>query len=714
MMQKLLLSLILGLVPFLAEASGPVKTDHVTAELVAESTSIQPGLPFWVGVRLEMIDHWHTYWTNPGDAGLGTSLTWTLPEGFTAGPIIWPTPQRIPLEPLVSYGYEGEVLLMVRIDPPPTLPRVESVDLKVRADWLACHDVCIPGGADLSLVLPVTSGPPTADPAWEGLFAQTRESLPLEGVGWPVALSPEGDDLRLEVMLPEGAEVDPSGVFFFNATDSVIEPAAPQVVTFKDGRLSLLLKPAVYAAGPVNAVDGVLFASGGFGAVIPGQAVAIAASIEGPADAIPLPVASVAYEDLSGKKRISLPVAVAAALLGGLILNLMPCVFPVLSIKILSFVQQAGEDRSRILRHGLVFALGVLVSFWVLAGLLIALRAGGQQLGWGYQLQSPLFIIAIAAVLFLLSLSLLGVFEIGGSLIGVGASARTSGYAGSFMTGVLATIVATPCTAPFMGSALAFALTEPAVVSLTVFTALGLGMAGPYVILSAVPALLRFLPRPGAWMETFKQLMAFPLLATVIWLAWVLGLQVGMDGIARFLFGLLAIAIAAWIYGRWNTLVRSTPVRLAARFSALVFLVAGLYVASTGTRMAAGSAIPTSQAAPGEITWLPYDAQQLEELKNGPDPVFLDFTAAWCLTCKANELVVFRSDEVKKVFREKGIVGMKGDWTTRNPEITRALAQFGRTGVPLYVYFAGDGAAPVLLPEILNPGIVLDVIRGGN
>ena len=713
-MQRLLLTVILGLLPAAVLASGPVRTEHVTAELVSEASAIQPGVPFWVGVRLEMIDQWHTYWKNPGDAGLGTALTWDLPEGFTAGPILWPTPQRIPLDPLVSYGYEGEVLLMVRIDPPEDLAPAESLVLRVRADWLACHEVCIPGGADLDLTLPVSSEPAPLDPEWTPLFESTRDSLPLEGVGWPVVLSAEDGKLKLTISLPEGAVVDPEGVFFFDEEESVIEPAAAQKVDFRDGKLSLVLEPAVYADGPIDAVSGVLTAAGGFGGAVPGNAVMISASLDGTTAEGVLPVAGVEFVDFAAGDRISLPMAIAAALLGGLILNLMPCVFPVLSIKILTFVRQSGEDRSRILRHGLVFALGVLVSFWVLAGLLIALRAGGEQLGWGYQLQSPLFIIAIAAILFLLALSLLGVFEIGGSLIGVGAGARPSGYSGSFLTGVLATIVATPCTAPFMGSALAFALTEPAAVSLVVFTALGAGMAGPYVLLSAVPGLLRFLPRPGAWMETFKQLMAFPLLATVIWLAWVLGTQVGMDGLARFLFGLLGLGVAGWVYGRWNQPVRAMPVRLAGRFFALFFLVLGLYVASTGTRMAAGSVIPTGPASPGEMEWVAYDRERLQALKAEGTPVFLNFTAAWCLTCKANELVVFRSEEVRTLFREKGIVPMKADWTRRNPEITRALAEYGRTGVPLYVYFAGTDAPPVLLPEILNPGIVLDAINGNR
>ncbi len=711
-MHRLFLITFLGLIPLLATAAGPVETDQVTAELVSESAGIQPGASFWVGVRLDMEPLWHTYWRNPGDSGLGTSLTWDLPEGFTAGPIIWPTPKRIPLDPLVSYGYEGSTLLMVRMDPPADLASDQTVSLRVRADWLVCHEVCIPGGADLELSLPVVDGPPSLAPLQAPFFAQIRASLPLEGVGWPVSLTGAGDKLQLDVWLPEGSEVDPDTVFFFDQDEAVIEPAAPQEVAFRNGILSLKLTPALYADGPVDAVSGVLYAGSGFGSSVPGTAVFLAVSIDDSGAVTEIPVVGTVSSQVAPGKPISLPVALLAAFLGGLILNLMPCVFPVLSIKILSFVQQAGEDRGRILRHGLVFALGVLVSFWVLAGILIALRAGGAQLGWGYQLQSPFFIVLIAAVLFMLSLSLIGVFELGGSMIGVGAGKGTSGYGGSFFTGILATIVATPCTAPFMGSALAFALTQPAVVSLSVFTVLGIGMSAPYVLLSAVPALLRFMPRPGAWMETFKQLMAFPLLATVIWLTWVLGQQVNMDGIAQFLFGLLILGIACWIYGRWTQPVRSPVVRLVARMVALIVLAFGLYVGSAGTRSPTSAVVTTGEVGPDEMAWVPYDRDRLDALRSEGTPVFLDFTAAWCLTCKANELLVFRSQEVRDRFSELGIVPMKADWTTRNPEITRALAEYGRTGVPFYIYFPGEGADPVILPEILNPGIVLDAIQG--
>jgi thiol:disulfide interchange protein/DsbC/DsbD-like thiol-disulfide interchange protein len=710
-MQRLYLSVFLILLPIWASASGPVKTEHVMAELVSENVTIQPGTSFWVGLHLSMEDHWHTYWKNPGDSGLATSLTWSLPAGFTTGPIIWPTPQRILLEPLVSYAYEGEVLLMVRIDAPTTLDVGKGVDLRVRADWLVCEETCIPGGADLELRLSTASGRPEMNPKWAPRFSKARRNLPLEGVAWPTSLTRVEDRLLLEVSLPPGSIVHPEDVYFFAFEEGEIEPAAPQPVAVQDGTLKLTLTPSLYADRPVDMVHGILFSLSGFGAPVPGNAVGIEGMIEatGSSD---LPVAGATTSPLDDS--ISMPIALGLAFLGGLILNLMPCVFPVLSIKILSFVQQAGDDRRRILRHGFVFAAGVLASFWVLAGLLIILRAGGQQLGWGYQLQSPSFIILIATVLFLLSLSLLGVFEIGGSMIGVGGGKAGSGYGGSFFTGVLATIVATPCTAPFMGSALAYALTQTAVVSLAVFTSLGLGMAAPYLLFSTSPALLRFLPPPGAWMETFKQFMAFPLLATLIWLTWVLGLQIGVDGLLRFLIGLLIFGMAAWVYGRWNQPVKAVGVRIFAQLIALGLLVSGTYVASTGTGMAAGMVVPTIENDPKGIQWVEFRPEKLQELTDSGQPVFLDFTAAWCLTCKANELVTFSSQEVRNAFLDRGIVPMKADWTTRNPEITEALARFGRTGVPLYVYYAGNGTKPTILPQIINPGIVLNALFDGG
>ena len=412
----------------------------------------------------------------------------------------------------------------------------------------------------------------------------------------------------------------------------------------------------------------------------------------------------------SSAQKFSLGKALLFAFLGGLILNLMPCVFPILSIKILGFVQQAGEEKQKIRNHGLIFGLGVLVSFWVLSGLLLLLRAGGEGLGWGFQLQSSGFIVFLVFLLFVLALNLLGVFEIGTSIIGVGGKiSRKSGYGGSFFSGVLATIVATPCTAPFMGAALAYALSQPPINSFMVFTSLALGMALPYILLSFFPALLKLLPKPGAWMESFKQFMAFPLFATIIWLLWVLGLQSGTENIAKLLMGLLGAGIACWIFGKWGSYSRTPKTRTIATFLALVFFIAGCWLAIPKVvEKPLGENKSEGKISEWGLEWEPFSEEKVNELLAEGKPVFIDFTAAWCLTCQANKVVVFNSDEVIQRFKNKGIVPVKADWTNRNSEITMALAAYGRSGVPLYVVYNGKGDSPKILPEVLKPSIVLN------
>jgi thiol:disulfide interchange protein len=414
---------------------------------------------------------------------------------------------------------------------------------------------------------------------------------------------------------------------------------------------------------------------------------------------------AVAADTATTAVPLTLVLALLLAFAGGIILNLMPCVFPVVSLKILAFVQSAGDDPRRVRAHGLTFASGVLVAFWALAALLLALRAAGEEIGWGFQLQSPGFVAAMAFLLFALGLSLAGVVEIGTSLTRVGGG-TSSGHRSSFMNGALATVVATPCTAPFMGAALGFAMTQSAGTSMLIFTALGAGMAAPYVALSAWPALLRFLPRPGVWMVRFRHLMAFPLFATVAWLVWVFGHQTGIDGVLRLLLGLTLLALGLWIWGQWVTLSAAERTKWIARTAAAGFIVTGLVLA--------GTSAPTANAGltsgPDEgIAWEIYSEERVAEERAAGRPVFIDFTAAWCLTCKVNERIAFSSNEVQQLVNTRNIAMLKADWTKRDPAITRALAGFGRSGVPLYVLYEADPAAqPRLLPEILSPGILVN------
>ncbi|MCK9281853.1 MAG: thioredoxin family protein [Melioribacteraceae bacterium] len=405
----------------------------------------------------------------------------------------------------------------------------------------------------------------------------------------------------------------------------------------------------------------------------------------------------------------SILLAILFAFIGGIILNLMPCVLPVLSLKIMGFIKQAGEERSKLRKHGLAFTFGVLISFWALAGLLLILRAGGEYLGWGFQLQSPSFVIVLSVLLFLFGLSLFGVFEIGVTLTAVGQNApKGSTYTGSFFSGILATIVATPCTAPFMGSALGFALSQPAYVSMLIFTALGLGMALPYVLLTSIPALLKFVPKPGAWMETFKQFMGFLMVATVLWLIWVLSLQTGAEGVLILLGSLLLVSLSGWIYGRWSVLHKPLATRRIAQVISGLILIGALALSITYIKPI--SASTDAVHSQGLIEWRTFSPELVAQLRSQNKPVFIDFTAAWCLSCQVNEKVAFGSEEVQKAFADKGIIALKADWTNKDEVIAKELAKFGRNSVPLYVLYLPEKEA-VLLPEILTPDIVLSYLK---
>ncbi|HSQ74837.1 MAG TPA: thioredoxin family protein [Bacteroidota bacterium] len=414
----------------------------------------------------------------------------------------------------------------------------------------------------------------------------------------------------------------------------------------------------------------------------------------------------------AGESSISLAVALLFAFLGGMILNLMPCVLPVLSLKIMGMVKQAGEAPRERLKHGALFTFGVVASFWVLAGIMLLLQAGGEQLGWGFQLQSPSFVIVLSIFLFLFGLSMFGVFEIGTSLTGVGQGvAGGSSYTSSLISGVLATTVATPCTAPFMGSALGFTLGAPAYVAFLVFTFVGLGMAAPYLLLTTIPALLKFIPKPGAWMESMKQFMGFLLIATVLWLIWVLSLQTGADGVVILLAALLLVALGGWIFGRWGNIAKEKPTRRIAQVIALVAVAGGLFFSLTNIKAKEQETAGVHRQ--GSIEWLTYTPELVEGLKAEGRTVFLDFTAAWCLSCQVNEKVAFSSEEVQNEFARRGIATVRADWTNHDETITRALAAFGRNSVPLYVLYA-PGKDPVLLPEIITPGIVLEALRNST
>lgn len=676
---------------------GPVDAQEVEAELVADVAAIRPGQEFQVALRLEMDPHWHLYWINPGDVGLAPEVEWDLPEGFEVGPLEFSVPERIPTPPLVSYGYEGEIFILAKVKAPESLAAGSTVRLNAAASWLVCEESCIPGDAKLGLELPVSaSGESLAAAPYADEIAATRASLPVAAQGGTIAYESLGDSLIVSLQWDglEGAALEDP--YFYVEQESVSDSAKPQSFDLNGTVLRIAVPKSEYFEQPEGGYSGLLYSKSGFEAA--GGVKAVRFHVPGD-----LAVMGSASADSlgAGSFAIGFFEALFYAFLGGMILNLMPCVFPVLSIKVLGFVQQSGEDKGKVLRHGLFFAAGVLASFWVLAGTLIALRAAGESLGWGFQLQQPEFVVVMLVVMFLFGLSMAGVFEMGTSAISLQGKVKDSGLGGSFFSGVVATAVATPCTGPFMGQALGYALTLSAFQSLTIFTFLALGMATPYLVLSANPALVKKLPRPGAWMETFKQAMAFPMFATCIWLLWLLGAHVGNDGLPMVLGGLLVVALGAWIYGRWSAPIRKRRTQRLASVLALLSVLGGIWMM-----------LPREQGESEDgIVWQAYTPERVSELSGSGKPVFVDFTADWCLTCKANELRLFGSAEVRDRIESMDVQLVQADWTKRDPVITEALSRYGRSSVPLYLLYDGQpGSEPRVLPQVLSPSAFLQAL----
>jgi len=699
-----LAAVVLGLTLGSVQAQ-PVRGDNIESELVAPVTAAVPGQPLTVALRLKHDPHWHTYWQVPGDSGLPTTIQWKLPEGWSAGPIQWPVPLRLPVGPLMNFGYEGEVLLLTELLPPAGLKPGSVVELAARADWLICKDVCIPGGADLKLALLVDA---TAAPTHRAAqFEATRKLIPGRADLAQVAASIEASRIKLAFSVAGAQRGVPAKVEFFPLEEQRIEAAAPQVLQAEGDGSALYLRAVQPVSAAFNTLKGVLVVNGG-----PAQAAqgGWAGTLEVPLVADRVPAvgggAPLAIVEAGGAARVGFWGALIGALIGGLILNLMPCVFPVLSLKLLSLLQhQRQEDaahrrHSASLRaHGAAFTVGVVLSFVLLAGLLIALRAGGAQLGWGFQLQMPWVVAALATLFVLIGLNLLGTFDFsfGARLAssGLAQKLQSDSLAGSFWTGVLAVVVAAPCTAPFMGAALGYAVTQPAAIALTVFAALGVGMATPYLVLTLFPRLLARLPRPGAWMERFKQFMAFPMFATVVWLVWVLAQQTGADGVAWALGAFLLVGMAAWALGLAQRGARRF------RWVAAVAAACGVYALFAGTNPAAVAQAQAQRAAPSAAGWKSWSSEAVDQTLAAGKPVFVDFTAAWCVTCQVNKQTVLQTASMDQAFAASGVVRMRADWTNRDEAITRELARFNRNGVPLYVLFDPQGQAHVL-PEILT------------
>ncbi len=692
-----------------APAAAKDSSPHSEATLGAEFSTVVPGEEVTLALRIKLDPEWHCYWINPGDAGMAASIKWQLPPGITVGDLQYPAPHYIPTPPLASYGYEDEVLLLMDARVAENLRPGTQLELKGRADWLVCKEVCLPARDEIALTLTV-GAEIEENLAWAPSIAKSRAALPspaseIEGLSVRAARSENGYILAIQT--PQAASLASSEVRFFVQDQQVLTHAAPQELRAGPDVLTMSLQESEFANQPAERLRGVLTlpdsASWKPGAQV--HAITFEAPVEA-LGSIALPAAAPAGDGVSS----TLFLVLISAFIGGIILNLMPCVFPVLSLKIMSFVQQAGDDRGKIRNHGFVFTFGVLASFWALAGLLLVLRAGGSQLGWGFQLQSPAFVAFIALLIFGLALNLVGVFEVGMGLTRLGSTgAAGQGYSGSFFSGVLATAVATPCTAPFMGSALGYAIAQPAFTSMMVFTALGAGMATPYMVLSLYPRLLSFLPRPGAWMETLKQALSFPLFATAIWLLWVFGLQTGIDGAAGLLLAMLLLAVAGWIVGKWNPYAITTRTRVVTRAMAMLALAAGLAFAWNASQQEAPAAVEGGSAKSASA-WQPYSEAKLESLLASQQSVFVDFTAAWCLTCQVNKRTVLHRDAAMNAFAEKGVELLVADWTNNDPAIAAKIESLGRSGVPVYALYKQGARRPVLLPELLTEGIVLDAL----
>ncbi|MCX7357798.1 MAG: protein-disulfide reductase DsbD family protein [Alphaproteobacteria bacterium] len=700
-----LLSLLAVSPAFAQPLPGP---RQVQAELHSSRAAVAPGERFTVVLRETINQGWHTYWRNPGDSGEPTQLTWTLPTGWRAGEIQWPAPEAVPFSILVNYGYEGEVLFPVEISVPANARPGSTVTLTAAAYWLVCSDVCVPEDATLTLSVPVAAQG-RDDPQWAARVADAVANIPRRDPQVTASIAP-GSPAQLQVNAPIPGATAFRDVRFFPFDRGVIKAAVAQAPRANEsGQILLNLTPDLndnLGQAPLNGV--VVFKAEVGGrwrafafeiAAEPGAAV----SSEGYAPVAfsdDYPLADLERGSAGGGAvapsaepltSVALLAALGLAFLGGLILNIMPCVLPVLSVKALQFAGgvQSGDAR----RHGVLYFAGVMVTFLALAGVLIALRGAGEAVGWGFQLQAPWMTSALALLFFVIGLNLLSVFEFGSSAQNVGAGlASRGGDMGAFFTGALAVIAATPCTAPFMAGAIGAALTQSALTTLVIFAALGLGFALPLTLLHFAPGLQRLIPKPGAWMERAKNVLAFPMFGAAVWLVWVLTQQTGADGALSLL----------------TLLVSVTFLILSARWGRMWLVIGALQLVITGAfiwKPLVG--VETHEVVASE----PWSAARVTELQGEGRAVFVNFTAAWCVTCKVNEVTAF-TPRVASAMSDSNTAYLVGDWTNRDGDIAAALAEHGRAGVPLYLYYPADGGAPRVLPQVLTEGLLLQTVEG--
>ncbi len=675
-----------------------VSTGEVQAELMAYAPQgIAAGQPVWVGLQIKHQPEWHTYWKNSGDSGLPTELTWKLPTGVTAGEIAWPTPKKIPIGNLANYGYDNTVLLPVPLTVAPSF-NASQLTVQLSASWLVCKRECIPQEGEFTLTLPARSSSAANARLFEAAWAASPRTL-AAGTG-QVEVTDEAKTIRVSVPgLPaawQGKALD-----FFPETGGVTEPAGTIAQAWQGARWTAQVPLSTHRSESPQRMPVVLALPESNGQT--SQAWRFELPVKGhwPAMAAPTAVPAALESALKANAAAPTPApaltwlaALMGALLGGLILNLMPCVFPVLAIKIIGFMQVKGQASRT--ASGVAYTAGVVLSFLALGGLLLGLRAAGEQLGWGFQLQSPAVVAGLAALFTLLGLNLAGLFEFGQLLPSRLASLQSKNTSvNSFLSGVLATAVASPCTAPFMGASLGLAVGLPAVQALAIFGAIGVGMALPYLVASLIPAVARAMPRPGSWMVTFKTFMAFPMFGTVAWLVWILGQQSGIDGAGALLGLLVLMALVIWTFTLTGK-VRVAAVCLSVLVAALALSAAGPSVVKL---MAFGPA--GTSAVSATERWQPWAPGRVEQLTGEGRSVFVDFTAAWCVTCQYNKKTTLSNSDVLADMDAKNVALLRADWTRRDPAVTAALKELGRSGVPVYVIYK-TGRTPVVMSEILS------------
>jgi thiol:disulfide interchange protein DsbD len=685
----------------------------VEVELRSAVRAVAPGDTIPVAIRLLPNRGWHTYWRHAGDVGSPPAVTWRLPDGFTAAPLRWPTPERIESPPLASYGYKREVHLLGAVHVPSSARVGSTAKVEAALTWVVCEEECVAGDVDVVLSVPVAART-IPDEAVARALAAEGARIPARRDGWTFRAAVDSSNVRLHVYPPgEAAAVSartPPRVQFFIDSAGVIDHAAQPRVRTGPAGLELQMGRSAFVTRTPSRITGVLAID--TAAPAGGDAPRMVLEVDAPVVAMAQLAAAMPPADGAGGGWGALAVAGLLALLGGTLLNLMPCVLPVLSFKMLGIAEAAAHDGRAARRHVVLFGAGVLVSMWALVGVLLALRAAGAEVGWGYQLQNPAVVGALALLIFAAGLNMAGVFDlvpVGGRLSA--AALRAPRDVEAFLGGVLVTALATPCSAPFLAAAVAYAVTAGAAESIVVFTALGLGLVWPLAVVAAVPRLRAWLPRPGGWMVTLRQVLAFPLFATVVWLAWVLGRQAGVNALVALLGACTLLAFGLWALGRFGTLATPAGRRRLAQGLALACAAGALALVSLAPAQAAVQA-PSVASAGGELAWRPYSAELLEAQRDSGRVVLLDFTADWCLTCKVNERVALGSEAVRAAVRDHDVALLRADWTTRDATVTRALAAFGRNSVPFVViYPRAPGAAPIVLPTLLTPGIVTGALE---